>query len=147
MTYIDKSPKLDNADKKFIQQGVGSFFYYGRAIDNPILVTLNEIGTQQSKPTENTKKRMKWLLVYTATYSNPKLRFCASDMVLHIDSDATYLVLPNSKSPYAGIFIFLIHHQHTEIQIQSSTHQFISIVKSFAASYVQVQNVKQEEYF
>lgn len=104
MAYIDESPKLDADGKKFIQQGVGSFLYYGRAIDNPMLVALNDIGTQQSQPTENTKKDMEWLMDYAATYPNPKLRFYASDMVLHVDSDAAYLVMPNSKSRYAGYF-------------------------------------------
>ena len=47
---------------------------------------------------------MEWLLDYAATYPNPKLRFYASDMILHVDSDAAYLVLPNAKSRYAGYF-------------------------------------------
>ena len=109
MANIDESPKLDADGTKFIQRGVGSFLYYGRAIDNPMLVALNDIGSQQSAPTENTRKEMEWLLDYAATYPNPKLRFYASDMVLHVDSDVAYLVLPNSKSCYAGYFYLSDH--------------------------------------
>ena len=44
------------------------------------------------------------LLDYAATYPNAKIRYHASDMVLHADSDAAYLVLPNAKSRIAGHF-------------------------------------------
>jgi hypothetical protein len=39
---------------------------------------------------------------YAATYPTAIIRYHASDMALHIDSDATYLVLPNARSRYAG---------------------------------------------
>jgi hypothetical protein len=48
------SPLLDNAGKKRIQQIVGSFLYYARAVDPTILMALSDIATQQSAPTENT---------------------------------------------------------------------------------------------
>ena len=44
------------------------------------------------------------LLDYCATYPNAKIRYHASDMVLHVDTDAAYLVLPNARSRYAGNF-------------------------------------------
>jgi hypothetical protein len=52
----DNSPLLDNASKKCIQQVVGSFLYYARAVNPTILMALSNIATQQSAPTENTKK-------------------------------------------------------------------------------------------
>mmetsp|Transcript_28285 Transcript_28285/g.32953 ORF Transcript_28285/g.32953 Transcript_28285/m.32953 type:complete len:127 (-) Transcript_28285:506-886(-) len=69
-----------------------------------MLPALNEIGTTQAKPTENSMKAVKQLLDYAATYPNPKIRFYASDMILYADSDAAYLVLPNAKSRIAGYF-------------------------------------------
>ena len=42
------------------------------------------------------------LLDYAATYPCAKLRYHASDMILHVDSDAAYLVLPNAHSRIAG---------------------------------------------
>ena len=44
------------------------------------------------------------LLDYVTTYPNPKIRFYASDMILHVDSDAAYLVQPNARSRYAGYY-------------------------------------------
>jgi hypothetical protein len=52
----DDSPLLDNAGKKCIQQVVGSFVYYARAVDPTILMALFNIATQQAAPTENTRK-------------------------------------------------------------------------------------------
>ena len=49
---LDTSPLLDKAGMKRVQTIVGSFLYYGRAIDNTILVALNELAASQSAPTE-----------------------------------------------------------------------------------------------
>ena len=41
---------------------------------------------------------------YVYTYPNTFIRYYASDMVLHIDSDAAYLVVPKSRIRVAGYF-------------------------------------------
>ena len=51
----DTSPLLDKSGIKRVQSIVGSFLYYGRAIDNTIFVALNELAASQSAPTEQTK--------------------------------------------------------------------------------------------
>jgi hypothetical protein len=48
---LDNSPCLDEAQKKRIQQNVGSFLYYARAVDPTILMALSEIALQQAAPT------------------------------------------------------------------------------------------------
>ncbi len=58
------SPLLDNAGKKRIQQVVGSFLYYARAVDPTILMALSDIATQQSAPTKNTKRWVNHFLDY-----------------------------------------------------------------------------------
>jgi len=50
----DTSPLLDAAGKRRIQQIVGSFLYYARAVDPTILMALSDIAAQQSAPTEET---------------------------------------------------------------------------------------------
>ena len=87
-----------------IQSIVGTFLYYARAIESPLLPALNEIGTQQSKPTQSTRDAANTILDFAATHPDGKIRFYASDMILHIDTDAAYLVLPNAKSRVAGYF-------------------------------------------
>ena len=76
--------------------------YYSRAVDPTMLPALNEIATSQAHPTEKTKAQCKMLLDDAATYPNAKIRYHASDMILHVDSDVAYLVLPNTRSRIAG---------------------------------------------
>ena len=103
----DSSPVLNKTETKWVQSAIGSLLYYGRALDSSILPALNQLGTQQALPTENVKKKIHRLLDYTNTYRNPILRFYASDMILTIDSDAAYLVLPKARSRIAGYFRLL----------------------------------------
>ena len=44
------------------------------------------------------------LMDYLSTYPTAIIRYHASDMCLHIDSDAAYLVLPKARSRGAGYF-------------------------------------------
>jgi hypothetical protein len=87
-----------------IQSIVGTFLYYAQAIDSTMLVALNELSRQQSKPTTSTNKAANLLLDFAATYPNAKVRYHASDMILHVDTDAAYLVLPGAKSRVAGYY-------------------------------------------
>ena len=83
----DISPPLDNAGRQTrVQSVVGSFLYYGRAIDNTILPALNEISFMQSSPTEKTNEKIQTLLEYLNAFKNAKLRFYASDMMLYVDA-------------------------------------------------------------
>ncbi len=68
---LNDSLQLDEAGKKQSQQIVGSFLYYARAVNPTILMTLSEISSQQSAPTENTMKRVNQFL----DCENPWLSF------------------------------------------------------------------------
>jgi hypothetical protein len=102
---INETPKLDKAGIYFVQSCVGSLLYYARAVDATMLPAINEISGSQSCPTQKTLAACKMLLDYAATYPLAILRYHASDMVLHVDTDAAYLVLPNARSRYAGHYI------------------------------------------
>ena len=75
-----------------------------------MLPALAQIAQQQSQPTTLTKVKCQQLMDYANTYDKAKIRFYASNMILEIDSDASYLVLPKSRSRYAGYFRLLHHH-------------------------------------
>jgi len=66
----------------------------------PLLTKL--IGTQQSNPTTATTTALNELMNFLATHPNGIIRYYASDMILHVDTNAAYLVLPNAKSSIAG---------------------------------------------
>ena len=103
-TAPDTSPLLSPTATKYIQSVTGSHLYYGRAIDYTILPALNEIASEQANPTQKTKEKTQRLMDYVYTYPNAFIRYYASDMVLHIDSDAAYLVAPKARSRVAGYF-------------------------------------------
>jgi hypothetical protein len=69
----DTSPKLDEKGKKRIQQIVGSFLYYARAVDPTILMALSAIASQQSAPTEQMRDRVHQFLDYMATHPDAKI--------------------------------------------------------------------------
>ena len=98
------SPLLSPIGVQNMQRVVGSFLYDARAINNTIHPALNDIGSQQSKPTQNTNNDADILMDYLHTHPNAKLRFHKSDIQLHIDSDAVYLVAPRAKSRVTGYY-------------------------------------------
>ena len=100
----DISPLLDKLGIKRVQQVSGIFLYYGRAVDQTIIVALNEISNSQARPTEKTAKACAMLLDYLATHPDAVIRYYASDMILCVVSDAAYLVLPNARSQTSGLF-------------------------------------------
>ena len=101
---IDDSPFLNKEQTKYVQQVVGVFLYYARALDSTMLPALNKIGAQQAQPTQSIMKKVQRLMDYGNTYPNAYIRFYVSDMQLMIDSNAAYLVLPKARSRIAGYF-------------------------------------------
>ena len=100
----DTSPLLDVKGTRYIQGVVGSLLYYSRATDSAMLTALNEIASKQANPTIKTKKAVHHLLDYAATHPLAIIRYHASDMILNIDSDAAYLVMPGARSRISGYF-------------------------------------------
>ena len=105
----DEDPLLAPKDITTVQQIVGNLLYYARAIESPILPALNEISHRQATPTQNTLNKCKMVLDYCASHQNSTIRYKASDMILHVDTDAAYLVLPKARSRIAGYFYMAQH--------------------------------------
>eukprot|EP00957_Ditylum_brightwellii_P125297 9550342-Ditylum_brightwellii.AAC.1 len=102
----DTSPPVPTETMECIQTAVGMFLWYGRTVDLTLLPALNAISAQQSKPTVQTVHELDHSLNYMWTYPNATVRFYASDMILHIHSDAAYMVLPEACSRAGRYFIF-----------------------------------------
>lgn len=69
-----------------------------------MLTALSDLGTQQASATTNTSARFKHFLNYCATYPNSALRYIASDMILCVHSDTSYLTAPKARSRVGGHF-------------------------------------------
>ena len=89
---------------KRIQDIVGTFAWYARATDPTMAHTLSSIAARQCKATENLEEEVSHFLDYCATHPNAGVRFMASDMILTLHSDASYLSEPDPKSRAAGHF-------------------------------------------
>jgi hypothetical protein len=72
-----------------IQKNTGSVLYYSRTVDTTVFMPLNDIATEKTTATEKIKTAAGQLLDYLATHPDAKIRFHASDMILHIHSDAS----------------------------------------------------------
>lgn len=100
----EHSPTL-SADKiKHIQQIVGTLLYYSRAVDPTLAAALSTIASQQSHGTQAVMDACHQLLDYVATHPNATIRYCASDMILALDTDGSYLSEPGAKSRAAAYF-------------------------------------------
>jgi hypothetical protein len=95
-TQESETPLLDDKAKRFIQQVCGKFLFLGRAVDSTLLCPISAIALQSSKPTEDTMRQTLQLLDYLATQEDAVLFYHASDMVLAVHSNASYLSKPKA---------------------------------------------------
>ena len=55
-----------------------------------------------------TEQKYHRMLDYAATYPNAFIRYYASEMILHVDSDAAYNVMPKARSRIAGYYYLAV---------------------------------------
>ena len=77
--------------------------YYGIAIDNTLMVALNDISLEKSKATDNTSKKITKLRNYLVTHPEAVIKYHASGMQLYVHSDASYLSVIKSRIRSGGI--------------------------------------------
>ena len=85
------SPQLKS---KRCEQITGTLLYYAIALDPIMLVALGDISAKQAKATDKTKSEINWLLDYASTHPDTQITYRASDMILRVHSDASYLSFP-----------------------------------------------------
>jgi hypothetical protein len=100
----DTSRRLSPAEKKYFQEVIGVFLYYGRTINSTMLTALSAIASAKAKPTEETMTRCKQFLDYADTHQDAIFTYKSSDMVLILHSDASYLSKPKARSQAGGHF-------------------------------------------
>ena len=77
-------------------------------MDGTLITTLNELASAQTKGTQSTMQDTKNLMDYCHTQSDATIRYCASQMQLHIYSDASYLLVSKAISRVGGHFSVLV---------------------------------------
>jgi hypothetical protein len=107
--------------------------YYAQAVDPTVLMSLNDIATEQTKATEKTQAATNQLLDYLATHLDATIRYHASDMILHIHSYASYLSISNAQSRLRGLF-FLGNKYSEHDKLNGSILNVAAVIKHVVAS-------------
>jgi hypothetical protein len=100
----DETPPLTAQQCLTIQKVTGSVLYYARVVYPTVLMPLNDIATEHTKATEKAQAATNQLLDYLVTHPDATIGYHASDMILHIHSDASYLSFSNARSRLGGLF-------------------------------------------
>jgi hypothetical protein len=104
VTEATSSPALSDKEVNKIQQLTGTLLYYDRAVDPTLIMPINVLASEQSKATNVTADKVIKLLKYCNTHPETQIRYHASDMILHIQIDASYLSENEAKSRAGGFF-------------------------------------------
>ncbi len=97
------APALNAKQTEYCQQVIGTLLYYARAIDLTMLPAVNAIASELAHATTHILDHLQRLLDYAATYSENKLVYHRSNMILIIHSDASYLSRSRARSVVGGI--------------------------------------------
>ena len=74
------------------------------------------------------------------THPDAKIRYYASDMILNVHSDASYLSVPNARSRAAGIFFLgSLPHPDKPILLNGIIHVLCTILRFVAASAAEAE--------
>jgi hypothetical protein len=73
-------------------------------VDSTLLCPISAIASQSSKPTKDMMQQTLQLLDYLATQEDTVLSYHASDMILAVHSNASYLSEPKARSRAGGHF-------------------------------------------
>jgi hypothetical protein len=98
------SPALSAKDVNKLQQLTGTLVCYARAVDPTLIMSINVLASEHSKDTSDTEDKFIKLLKYCNTHRDTQIRYHASDMILYIHSDASYLSEREAKSREGGFF-------------------------------------------
>ena len=141
----DETPALDLTNRKMVREVVGVLLFYARAIDGTILPALGSLSGRQNKPTKKTMIAITKLLNYCASNPDAKVRFHASEMILHVESDASYLSEDEARSRAAGYFY--LSNQTRNLQdpdaasplMNGAIHIFCRILQEVMASAAEAE--------
>jgi hypothetical protein len=96
---------------------------------------LNDNATEHTKETEKNQVVTNQILDYLETHPYATIRYHASDMILHIHSDVSYLPVSNARSHLGGLFFCGDKHPQKDT-LNSSILNVASVIKNVVASAV-----------
>ena len=81
-------------------------YYYTRALDNTILVVIEDLAVAQIQSNIEMIDALAHLLNYAAMQLNAKIRYYKSSIILHIHSDRSYLFVAKGRSRVGSYYFF-----------------------------------------
>jgi hypothetical protein len=134
----DETPPLTAQQCLTIQKVTGHVLYYARAVDPTVSMPLNDIATEQTKATEKTQAATNQLLDYLATHPDATIRYHASDMILQIHSDASYLSVSNARRRLGGLLL-LGNKSPEQDKLNGSIFNVAAVIKNVVASAAEAE--------
>ena len=98
----DTSTRLPTHEIKRLQQIIGTFLFYGRAVDPKLLTALSELSSAQATATEATKRACQQFLDYCASHPDGSIHYHTSNMILKLNSDSSSLNAVGARSRQGG---------------------------------------------
>jgi hypothetical protein len=98
----NNSPALSAKNVNKLQQLMGTLLYYSRTVDPTLIMPINVLESEQTEATSDTADKVIKLLNHCTTHPETKIRYHASDMILCIHSDASYLSEKEAKIRAGG---------------------------------------------
>ena len=118
---------------KLLQQVCGTFLYNARAVYCTMLHALNNLATRVKDGTQKTAKKLNHFFDYCVTHPEPTVLYGASDMILHNQLDAAYLVATGSRSRLAG-YTYLGNNMNNKQIINGPISIIARIIKGVMSS-------------
>ena len=134
---VDDTEPLSATDTKLLQEIVGVFLYYARAVDISMLPAVTAVASEQSKPTQAVLAAAKRLIAYAASYPANEIVFSACDMILYGQSDASYLSRSNARSVAGGIFY--LGNRNAPTQVNGAIDAYSSIIPVVVSSAAEAE--------
>jgi hypothetical protein len=103
-----------------------------------MLTAVTAVASAQAHPTQLVLAQAQRLLAYAATYPNNVIVYNKSDMILRVQSDASYLSRSNSRS-VAGGLAYLVNKDASHTQINGSVYTFSNIIDVVVASAAEAE--------
>jgi hypothetical protein len=104
-----------------------------------MLVALSSLADEQCSPTEHTMEKVKQFLDYASTQENAVIIYKASDMVLAIHSDASYLSEPKARSRAGGHFFMSANEEDPRDNGAGAVHTVAKIIKAVMSSAAEAE--------
>jgi hypothetical protein len=118
---------------------MGTLLYYSRADDPTLIMPINVLAYAQSKATAITADKVIKLLNYYTTHPETKIRYHASNMIIYIHSDASYISEKEAKSREGGFF-YMGSRINTDKKLTNGAISIISkVLKHVMSSAVEAE--------